>query len=100
MIATVREPLVVLDGDLRVRTASRAFHRLFGHESADIDGRTLHDLGGADWDIPELRRLLGEVVSLNKVFDDFEMHGDVAGLGADPCCSMRVASFSRTIPHR
>jgi two-component system CheB/CheR fusion protein len=81
VIATVQEPLVVLDGKLCVRTANLAFLRLFGHESGDIDGRSLCDLGRGEWNIPELRRLLEEIVSVNGVLNDFEMYRDVEGVG-------------------
>jgi two-component system CheB/CheR fusion protein len=81
VIATVQEPLVVLDGTLCVRTANLAFLRLCGYESDDIDGRSLYDLGRGEWNIPELRRLLEGILSVNGVLNDFEMYRDVEGVG-------------------
>ncbi len=58
IVATVREPLLVLDADLRVQTASRSFYTTFRVAPEETEGRFLYDLGGGQWDIPELRRLL------------------------------------------
>jgi PAS domain S-box-containing protein len=81
IVATVREPLVVLDGDLRVRTASRSFYQAFRVEPEQTEGRLLYDLGNRQWDIPALRTLLGEVLPRNAAFDDFEVEHDFPGVG-------------------
>jgi two-component system CheB/CheR fusion protein len=44
-VDTVREPLLVLDGDLRVLTASHAFYQTFGVSREDTEGRLLYALG-------------------------------------------------------
>jgi len=73
VIATVREPLVVLEADLRVRTANRSFYRTFRVRPAVTEGQLLYDLGNGQWDIPALRRLLGEILPQNTAFEDFEV---------------------------
>lgn len=73
IIATIREPLVILDAELRVVSANRAFYRVFQTETADTLGRRLYELGNRQWDIPELRRLLETILPQNTHFDDFEV---------------------------
>jgi len=62
IIDTVPEPLLLLDQNLRVRTASRAFFSTFKATPDDTIDEYLYDLGNGQWDIPELRRLLEEVI--------------------------------------
>jgi PAS domain S-box-containing protein len=81
VIATVREPLLVLDGELRVVAANRAFLRTFQTDDAATMGRRLYDLGGREWDIPALRRLLEAILPQNTSFDDFEVEHDFPTLG-------------------
>lgn len=73
IVDTVREPLLVLDGQLRVVSASRAFYRTFGVPPEETVGRYFYDLGNGQWNIPALRTLLEEVLPLEKAFDDFEV---------------------------
>ena len=61
IIATLREPFVVLDESLRVRTANAAFYRDFHSSKEETEGRFVYDLGNGQWDIPQLRTLLHQV---------------------------------------
>ncbi|MGH8273983.1 MAG: CheR family methyltransferase, partial [Gammaproteobacteria bacterium] len=81
IIATVREPLLVLNADLRVVSASRAFYRAFQTTPRDTEGELLYELGKKRWNIPELRHLLEEVLPRDRELDDFEVNLEVAGLG-------------------
>jgi two-component system, chemotaxis family, CheB/CheR fusion protein len=72
IIATVRAPLVVLDERLTVVTANDTFYRVFG-DSTVIEGRSLFDLGNREWDQPELRRRLEQVLPLDQAVHDFEV---------------------------
>ena len=58
IVATVREPLLVLDADLRVLMANRAFCETFQVPSGEAVGQLIYDLGNRQWDIPKLRELL------------------------------------------
>jgi hypothetical protein len=58
IVDTVREPLLVLDKDLRVLAASRSFYLTFKVAVANTKGRPLYALGDGQWDIPRLRLLL------------------------------------------
>ena len=62
IIATVREPLMVLDQDLRVVAASRAFYRTFKVNPGETEGRLLYELGNGGWNIPMLRSLLEQIL--------------------------------------
>ena len=81
IIATVREPLVVLDGDLRVRSANRSFYRTFHVRPKETEGRLLYDLGNHQWDIPDLRKLLGEILPQHTFFEGFEVRHDFPSIG-------------------
>lgn len=81
IVATVREPLLVLDGDLRVIMANRAFYSTFRAEPDMTVGRLLYDLGNRQWNIPALRRLLEEILPENSPFEDFEVTHEFEQLG-------------------
>src|SRR5688572_22161104 len=73
IVDTVREPLLILDTTLRVRSANRAFYQTFHVSSAETENRLIYELGNGQWDIPDLRTLLEDVVPKSSVFDDFEL---------------------------
>ncbi len=60
IVQTVRQPLVVLDKDLRVKSANRAFCETFRVSPEETQGRLVYELGNSQWDIPKLRRFLEE----------------------------------------
>jgi signal transduction histidine kinase/FixJ family two-component response regulator len=73
IVDTVREPLLILDAALRVRSANRAFYQTFHVTPAETEGRLIYELGNGQWDIPDLRTLLEDIVPKSSVFDDFEL---------------------------
>ncbi len=73
IISTVREPLVVLDANLRVQTANEAFYDAFNISADETRNVALFQLGNGQWDIPELRRLLNEVLPEKKILEDFQV---------------------------
>ncbi len=73
IVDTVREPLLILDATLRVRSANRAFYQTFQVSAAETEGRLIYELGNGQWDIPDLRTLLEDIVPKSSVFDDFEL---------------------------
>jgi PAS domain S-box-containing protein len=81
IVDTVREPMLVLDDTLRVRTASRAFYETFRVSSNETEGRFIYDLGDGQWDIPALRTVLEQVLPQQKSFRDFEVAHDFPTLG-------------------
>src|SRR5688500_16834972 len=81
IIATLREPFMVLDGDLRVKTANRSFYDSFHVSKEETENRLVYDLGNGQWDIPGLRKVLDEVLSRNKSVHDFEVEHSFPTLG-------------------
>src|ERR1700733_13082100 len=81
IIATLREPFLVLDKNLRVRTANAAFYRDFHVSKDETEGRFVYDLGSRQWDIPQLRTLLSQVLSNREPVEDFEVDHTFPGLG-------------------
>lgn len=73
IVETVREPLVILDSDLRVTGASRSFYRAFRVTKDETEGRLIYELGDRQWDIPALRTLLEEILPERTAFDGFEV---------------------------
>ena len=73
IVDTVREPLLVLDQDLRVLAASRSFYLTFKVARADTQGWPLYALGDGQWDIPKLRLLLEKIVPEQGVMADYEV---------------------------
>jgi two-component system, chemotaxis family, CheB/CheR fusion protein len=73
IVATVREPLLVLDAEQRVQMASESFYRDFRVKPDDTEGRLLYELGNGQWDIPELRRLLLALLPRDHKIDDYEV---------------------------
>jgi PAS domain S-box-containing protein len=82
IIDTVRDPLLVLDADLRVRSASRSFYEDFGVKPEETEGQLVYELGNGQWDIPELRTLLESVLRENDSFRDFEVTHHFEGIGS------------------
>jgi nitrogen-specific signal transduction histidine kinase len=81
IVDTVREPLLVLDWDLRVTAASRAFYQTFRVSPDETLSHFIYDLGNGQWNIPALRTLLEEVLPQHKAFDDFEVVHNFPGIG-------------------
>ena len=81
IVATLREPFVVLDNSLRVRSANAAFYRNFHASKPETEGRFVYDLGNGQWNIPQLRTLLTQVLSNSHPVEDFEVEHDFPALG-------------------
>ena len=81
IIETLREPLLVLDGDLRVISANSAFYQFFKGVPQETENRLIYELGDRQWDIPALRKLLEEILPNNSVFQDFEVDADFPLIG-------------------
>ncbi len=81
MVDTVREALLVLDGDLRVVAASRSFYATFQTTPAETQGRLVYDLGSGEWNNPALRELLERIIPEHGVMDHFEVEQDFPAIG-------------------
>jgi two-component sensor histidine kinase len=81
IVDTVTEPLIVLDGDLRVVTASRSFYLTFKVTRQNTQGKLLYDLGEGQWDIAELRMLLEKVLPERGVVEGYEVDREFPAIG-------------------
>ncbi len=81
IVDTVREPLIVLDADLRVISASRSFYQIFKVKPGETEGQLIYDLGNHQWDIPKLRELLEDILPKTTSFDNFEVEHDFLDIG-------------------
>ena len=81
IIATMREPFLVLDKGLRVKTANRAFYQTFDTNKEETETRFIYDLGNGQWNISRLRTLLGQVLSDCHPVHDFEMEHVFPAIG-------------------
>ncbi len=81
IVATVHEPLIVLDQNLRVISASASFYSAFATSPERTNGCYLFDLGNRQWDIPQLRGLLERVFSEKEIIEDFEVTHEFPRLG-------------------
>jgi two-component system cell cycle sensor histidine kinase PleC len=81
IIETIREPLLVLNADLKVLSANRSFYTIFKVNQGETVGSYIYDLGNRQWDIPGLRVLLENILPQNTYFDDFEVEHDFSTIG-------------------
>jgi PAS domain-containing protein len=82
LIDSVREGLLILDPDLRVHSASAAFYETFAVVPSETRGRLIYELGNGQWDIPELRRLLENVLPTDERFEGYRVEHAFPNLGA------------------
>jgi two-component sensor histidine kinase/PAS domain-containing protein len=81
LIDSVREGLVVLGWDLRVRSANLSFYQTFRVERSETEGRLIYELGNGQWNIPRLRRLLEDILPQETRFEDFELEHEFEHIG-------------------
>lgn len=80
IIDTIREPLIILDDELRVLAASHSFYRTFGVFAEAIHGAKFYELGNGQWNIPELRTLLEKVLPERSTVEGYEVNHVFPGL--------------------
>ena len=81
IVEKLHDPLLVLDSSARVKLANRAFYDLFQVSAEETLDAVFFDLGGGQWNIPELRRLLGELLPANRTMKNFEVEHDFPAIG-------------------
>lgn len=73
IVANIREPLLVLDKSLRVKTANKSFYTTFKLNEKETEGNLIYNLGDKQWDIPELQNLLEKILPEKSFFNDYEV---------------------------
>ncbi|GAA4777917.1 hypothetical protein GCM10023231_00430 [Olivibacter ginsenosidimutans] len=81
ILETIRESLLVMNADLKVISVNQHFLRTFKVSKADTENQKLYDLGNGQWDIPQLRILLEQVLPTNNPVLDFEVEHDFPHIG-------------------
>jgi two-component sensor histidine kinase len=81
IVDTIREPLLVLDSELRVVAASRSFYLTFKLNRQDVQGLAIYKLGHGQWNIPQLKLLLEQILPQHSVMEAYEVEQDFDGLG-------------------
>jgi PAS domain S-box-containing protein len=86
IIDTIRDPLLVLDENQRITTASRSFYQTFQLDGVDVSGELLFEIDGGQWNIPELRTLLETISKDYATFDEFEVDREFPRIGRRIMC--------------
>lgn len=73
IVETVREPLVVLDSELNVKSVNKGFLTTFHVSEKETVGKKIFDLGNGQWNVPALSKLLLQVLPNKKSIEDFEV---------------------------
>jgi two-component system CheB/CheR fusion protein len=81
IVNMLSEPLIVLDGNLLVVSASRAFYHDFRVTPAQTVGRKIYDLGNGQWNIPVLRELIENILPLQQVMEGFVVEHEFPDIG-------------------
>jgi len=81
IVETVRDPLLIMDGELKVFSANKAFFETFKVKSEETLGQFIYDLGNGQWNIPELKKLLREIITKRNTLDDYEMEHNFETIG-------------------
>ena len=81
VVDTVRHPLIILDENLVVQFVNRTFYTVFQVSQGETVGKKIYDLGNGQWNIPQLRKLLDEVIPRDQVIENYEVGHDFDSIG-------------------
>ena len=81
IIETINEPLLVLTSDIRIRSANKAFYELFKTNIDRTEGNYLFEIENAQWDLPELKKKLLEIIQEGKSFENCEVTKNFPAVG-------------------
>lgn len=81
IIETIREPLMVLNTDLRILTVNNAFAGIFRLGQEEVEGNYLYEIGTGMFDIPLLLEQLRKMTAKHSWLQDFELDHIFPGLG-------------------
>jgi chemotaxis protein methyltransferase CheR len=81
IVDTVRDPLLVLDNDLRIVAASRAFYQTFHLVDKDVRDRLIYEIDDGQWNIPELRTILEKIAKDHATVEGYEVDRDFPRVG-------------------
>lgn len=81
VVDIVREPVLILDKDLRVMTANESFYHMFQVEHKDTERKSVYELGNGQWNIQALKKLLEDILPKNTFFKGFEVTHEFPFIG-------------------
>ena len=81
IVDTVRDPLLVLDHDLRIVAASRAFYQIFQLVDQDVRGHLIYEIDDGQWNIPELRTILETIAKDHATVEGYEVDREFPRVG-------------------
>jgi PAS domain S-box-containing protein len=81
IVETAREPLLVLDEELRIKAVNRSFYEVFQVSPEEAADRPIYELGNRQWDIPELRELLERILPNGGQVQDFKVEHEFPMVG-------------------
>ncbi len=81
IVETIREPLVVLNAEMRMQSANTAFYQFFQVTPLQVEHQLFWELGNGQWDHPQIRRLLEDAQAMKQSFYDFEIEQDFPTIG-------------------
>ncbi|MFA6458960.1 MAG: PAS domain-containing protein [Candidatus Paceibacterota bacterium] len=73
VVDVVHEPVLIMDKHLRVLAANSPFYEMFQVEPKETEKKVVYELGNGQWNIPELRKLLEDILPKNSFFKGFEV---------------------------
>jgi nitrogen-specific signal transduction histidine kinase len=81
VVDVMREPVLILDKDLRVMAANECFYQTFQVERKNTEKKSVYELGNGQWNIPSLKKLLEDILPKNSFFKGFEVAHDFPSIG-------------------
>jgi two-component system, chemotaxis family, CheB/CheR fusion protein len=78
---TIRQPLLILDKDLRVVSANKSFYDFFKVKPEETINNLIYDLGNKEWNNPSLRKLLEEILPKKTIFEDYDFEHEFSNIG-------------------
>jgi len=81
IVDTVRDPLLVLNQDLRIQAVSRSFYQTFQLAREDVRGHLLYEIADGQWNIPELRTLLDTIATDHAPIEGYEVDREFPAFG-------------------
>lgn len=81
VVDTVREGLLVLNRELIIQFANYSFYNMFAVTPEETIGQYVYELGNGQWNIPDLHRLLDDVLPENEAFNNYEIAHEFLNIG-------------------
>ena len=86
ILSTVQEPMLILDKEIRIKSANKSFYKIFHVTEDECIGISLYNLGNNQWNISATVRIVQEIVPKNIRFHNFEVEHTFPVIDAESCC--------------